>query len=181
MKCLLDLDGVLVDFMSGACELHGYPESKSIDRISKTFAAKLFGLSDIQFFSAMDHSFWSGLRWTEYGRDVLDVIRSFFSDKDICLCTAPTPISSSGCISGKLAWIERELPNFSRRFMITSCKYFSAHPAVVLVDDRSENCNEFVAHGGHAVLVPNHWNHMFMINAAQMIKLLKENLQSETQ
>jgi hypothetical protein len=59
---------------------------------------------------------------------------------------------------GKVAWLEKHLPSYSRRFLFGPKKEFCAGPDRLLVDDHDLNTEAFAASGGRTFLVPRQWN-----------------------
>lgn len=160
MKCLLDMDGVLVDFVRGAIELHDLPANLYDDpkSLGDFDIVKLSGLKPQDFWKDMGFDFWASLPWTADGMNILNLVLSKFGDKNICLLTSPC--MTEGCIEGKLYWIRRNLPDFSRRFLVGPAKEFCAGPNNYLIDDSDHNRRTFEAHGGNCILVPRPWNSM---------------------
>lgn len=155
MKCLLDLDGVLVDFVVGACKFHKIenPYLNESFRGVWDFVEKL-NIPANQFWSPLGEKFWSELDWLPDGQAILKLIESKFSE--VCLLTRPC--MTPGCASGKIKWINNNLPKYREKYLIGSGKEFCAHPGSVLVDDSDANIVKFVEHKGHGVLVPRIWN-----------------------
>ena len=157
MKILLDLDGVLIDFVQRALEQHGV-KMKDLDWPAGLYClTKVLGISDEEFWRMLDsHDYWSSLPWTEEGREIVALAEKAVGKKNVYLCTSPTLSPFSG--SGKMAWIYRELKGYQRKFLIGAPKYLCADKETILIDDAEHNINKFVEHGGHAFLFPRHWN-----------------------
>lgn len=159
MKCLIDLDGVLVDFVTGICAAHG--SSNVYDdpaNHGKYEMEVLLGLSATQFWKPANEQFWADLPITDDFHALLGIVESAFGAENVCLLTSP--IANEGCTTGKVRWIYKHLPDYKRRFLIGPVKHFCAHERSVLVDDYDKNVNNFREHGGKAVLVPRPWNSM---------------------
>lgn len=72
---------------------------------------------------------------------------------------ATTPTKDPQAHADKLHWIWDNLPEWiHRQYFITPRKWLLGKPGVVLFDDHLENCENFVAEGGEALLVPRPWN-----------------------
>lgn len=154
--CYLDLDGVLVDFVGGALKLHG----KEIPpkEVQWNFPRQL-GFADTlakEFWDLLGYDFWANLGWTHEGRETLKAVEGAFYDR-VCIMTSPC--NTPGAVEGKVAWIKREIPDYSRRFVVGPAKHLFAGPGKVLVDDNDDNVEQFRLYGGRAVLVPRPWNH----------------------
>lgn len=160
MICFLDLDGVLIDFTGGAHKFHGFPYSM------KDYPYELgvwencpppnSSMSNTKFWDALDEDFWANLEWMEDGRDLLSMMEIVFGQENICILTSTT--LSHVCSSGKVRWIQQNLPEYERQFLLGPPKSFCAHDKAVLVDDRDKNIIDFMNCGGYGVLVPRAWN-----------------------
>ncbi len=157
-KCFLDLDDVLVDFIAGACKTHGRPNPyKKPEARGRWDIAKLLGMTDLEFWQPLDnHHFWINLRPTKDAEAILRVVEHAFGEQNVCLLTDPS--GRAGPPSGKMAWVQRFLPSYTRRLLIGSPKYFCAASDAVLIDDADHNVEAFRRHGGQAILVPRPWN-----------------------
>lgn len=155
-RLLLDLDGVLVDFVRGACRLHNQ-KSPYLDGYEGFYFNRHWNMSDPDLYTGMDRRFWQELDWTADGRSIFNLVDSHFGPENTCILTTPCPID--GCYDGKLDWIKMHLPKaYHRRYLIGTRKEFCAGDDRVLIDDRDENIDEFVAAGGHGLLIPRPWN-----------------------
>jgi len=144
MRVLLDIDGVLADFIGGACKLHGR---------SQGGLAPLLGMSAGAFYAPMGQSFWAGLTPLPWMRDVVTMLEGKFGVENICLLTAP--ILTPGCFDGKLEWINTHLPQYRRRYLVGPAKHFCASESSLLIDDNTTNVLDFTKAGGKGFLFPN--------------------------
>lgn len=161
-RCWLDVDGVLADFVGGIHKTLGidfnhyyWPYKKGPkgwdfhDEIGVSFEE----LSKLCCFE-----FWRDLQWMPHGRDILRVVLEFFEPEQITLLTTPMPNIESA--SGKMAWIEKNLPEYKQRTIVCSApkKILAQVPHSVLIDDCQENVDQWWANEGMAVLCPAWWN-----------------------
>jgi 5'(3')-deoxyribonucleotidase len=161
----LDMDGVLVDFTMGChkklgCPLdyNQWPYPKGPDGWDWN---KNLGMTFRQLSALCDFDFWVTLDWTVDGHDILrSIIAAFDPDvTDMVLLTSPMPHIMSA--SGKMAWIELHLPEYSRKTIVCSApKAVMARPDSLLIDDNQGNCVSWMAAGGRAILVPRCWNNL---------------------
>ncbi len=150
--CYLDMDGVLVDFSRGAFDLH----HKVYNPGSVTWDFwKDMGLTEEEFWSPMDFSFWANLPWTSEGRLLFGFLDGIFHENMVLLTS---PSLNHGAIEGKIAWVTRHIPHMRRRVMVGACKSLLAGPTKILVDDNATNVVDFSKAGGKTVLVPRPWN-----------------------
>jgi hypothetical protein len=153
MDLFLDLDGVLVDFVLGAFTKH--KKFIPMNDVIWDFNEQM-GLKPVEFWAPLDYDFWVNLPWTKEGKDIVQICLKVFGDGNITLLTSPP--KTKGAIQGKIDWIERELPQFKRRFLIGPGKEAIAGPGKVLLDDCQVNTDAFYDNGGVSVLVPRPWN-----------------------
>jgi len=154
MRCFIDMDGVLVDFVGGAQAFYGrkldpYPAG-DFDIV------KALGMSSREFWNGLDESYWANLPMLPDAALLLQLLEQSFGTMNLCLLTSPSRDPRS--LSGKLRWIQKHLKKFERRFLIGPPKEFCAHPGSILFDDSDGNVDQFRRAGGAAVLVPRPWN-----------------------
>lgn len=171
-RILLDMDGVLVDFNRGMREAHGYAEySGPMPQPWDT--CEWVGMTEAEWWKpADDERFWENLHWTPDGVMVLAQVLKYFEPEQVCLLTSPSLCPESA--TGKIRWIQREMPTFSRRFLIGPAKQFCAHPDALLIDDNDKNCEHFAAHGGKALRVPRPWNTNWMLDTRSYVSAYLE-------
>ena len=163
----LDMDGVMVNFLGGLHKSLGVPYDTShypYEEGKWNMLTDIKGFDDVpatfeQCNDACTESFWVNLNWTPDGRDILEIVTRMFDIRNIYLLTTCMP--NPGTPSGKMQWIEKNLPIFKRQFIILGSgvgKGLFASPDALLIDDRDKNIDEFIAAGGHGLLVPRPWN-----------------------
>lgn len=160
-RCLLDMDGVLVDFNGGACRLHK-KEDPYLHGANRGLwnLWEALGLSREEFFSPLGEEFWANLEPYPWMDLLVEMVsRAFGGSENVCLMTSP--VRTAGCAEGKIRWIRKHLPGWERRFLIGPCKQFAASPSAWLVDDSDENVRKFKEWGGNTVLFPRPWNSLF--------------------
>ena len=181
----LDMDGVLVNFLGGLHKSLRVPysyENYSYEKGKWNMLTDIKGFDGIpatfeQCNDCCTTSFWQHLEWMHDGHDILRAIFNRFDANQIYLLTTPMPNLESA--SGKMMWINDNLPVYLKRTIITQAsKSFLARPDALLIDDKNENIEEFVAAGGQGLLVPRHWNRGYKQadNAANVVRESLENL-----
>ena len=162
MRVFLDVDGVLADFTMGAhrkmgidLDYNNWPYPKGPEGWDWQHC---LGMTFEELSEICDFEFWKGLPWTSDGRDILRVILKFVEQGNITLLTTPMPHVMSA--SGKMAWIEKNLPAYKWHTLISSGKkdILAGVPDSILVDDSQNNVDAWRGVGGKAVLVPRRWN-----------------------
>jgi 5'(3')-deoxyribonucleotidase len=162
MKCFLDMDGVLADFVGGVSAAHKLQspyenENLGISRFGVFDMEKLWGMSAEKFWEPTNNSgFWAFLSETPEAVQLVRLVNDIFGQENIAILTSPS--QHEGCFKGKKEWIRKHFPQFNKNIIFGSAKEFMASPDRVLVDDRDKNIDGFEAAGGHGVLVPRAWN-----------------------
>lgn len=167
----IDLDGVLVDFTKGALSHHNRVVPYS--EITWDFH-KQMGLSGTEFWSPLGEHFWATLKPTEEFENLVHIMFNLMETEKVFLVSSPC--LTLGCITGKARWVERYLPSFTRRLILTGDKHILAGPRKLLIDDNADNCSQWSRAGGQFFLFPRPWNpgNTFEPAAVQMLtELLK--------
>lgn len=159
LKVFVDLDGLLVDFVSAICKAHGvanpyYPGSPHLGNWDME---DVLGLTPEEFWApANSFEFWDRLEFMPDGPEILATIEGSFGQENICILTSPC--QAVQCSAAKHAWITRRLPQYKRRFFLGTAKHFFAAPHHLLIDDYDKNVDTFAEEGGMAILFPRPWN-----------------------
>jgi len=180
VKILLDMDGVLVDFVGGACRAHGVADPYETAAGQGEYdMARLFGIPRGEFWEPMRcRQFWVDLEPTDDCAAILHAVIRAVGFDNVCLLT--NPCTTPEAASGKMEWIKRYLPAFLDRFLIGPAKHFCAGQHTILIDDYDQNIRTFSDAGGGVILVPRPWNsaHMETQTAAQWIKWCLRDISS---
>ena len=170
-EVILDLDDVLNQFCMAAMFHVGvgpyemdyavYPQECGWDIVAAANKLRQEGrpaFTDATFWEALGQEFWATTPCVYYLDDLLEYLAHRVGSDNITIATSPT--LSPECVAGKLEWIQTYLPKWCRRqFMIGPCKHLLANPFALLIDDREENCVNFMARGGSTLLVHKPWNY----------------------
>ena len=158
---LLDMDGVLANFVDHFCTWFGvpYPYDDPINK-GKWDVVELTGLSnDVVWDEINDEDFWREIPTMPEAEDIVKAILDRFHPDNVCLLSSPGRMMWA--MPGKILWIRKHFPQFQSHFLFGSQKQFCAHPDSVLIDDYEANVSKFELHGGQAFLVPRPWNHRY--------------------
>lgn len=150
--CLIDLDGVLVDFHNAAIRLHDLPvdpDTVGWDLFSGHMTAE-------DFWKPLGYDFWAGLDWIADGRQILRAAERHFSPDNIFILSSPC--WTKGCAEGKIDWVQRKLPQYRKRLILGNRKDICAGQDRLLIDDSDTQCEMFHRAGGSIVMVPRSWN-----------------------
>ncbi len=178
-NCLLDMDGVLANFVQGSLDIHNIKmdaEMLYAGHEGQWDFVKILGMSQPAFWKPMDEEFWAKLDPMPDAFKILELVEARFGRENVMLLTSPS--NNYGCHAGKIRWMERHLPrHYSKTagHMFGSRKELLARPNNWLIDDRDQNVDDFRSHGGIGTLVPRVWNRFHNIRASAL-DFLKEAL-----
>lgn len=154
---LLDLDGVLVDFVGAACLVHRWDAAKVVEYDF----FKTFGKTDAEFWQPIDargEDWWASLPAHNWAARLIDTVR-----RNGNLVIATSPSRHHGSAAGKVRWLQRVFGNSFRNYMLGPSKHLMANQETVLIDDSETQCAAFAAAGGTACLFPQPWNRLGQI------------------
>lgn len=152
MKYLLDCDGVLCDFVSGALAAHGRSHDGH-DSVRSWNFFESWGISALEFYDKIaGYDFWFNLKPYDWAALLVDEI----GFDNFVISTAPT--MDPTCVEAKLDWLFHHFKIPMSNVMIGSRKELMAKSGLVLIDDSPKNVEKFREHGGNALLFPQPWN-----------------------
>lgn len=173
MKVFLDMDGVLVDFVSSVNKLMGIPEN--IPATTRNWWEN-YNITFEQVNKYCTIDFWENLAWLPDGKKILTAVLDKFPQDQVYLLTTPMP--NNGSWTGKYNWVKKHLPLFEKQLIITlASKDIFADPDTLLIDDYDKNIEKFKAAGGNGCLVPRPSNkdaHLAGQSAEIVKRYLKE-------
>lgn|SRR5215471_1043319 len=169
MKIILDLDGVLSDFVQAFAYHHGV--IKSIDgkytwKEKGSYSLENLGIGEKDLWSNVDKNFWESMPVTQEGPFLLRLIRSYVEVEDIATIThfpydqGMNLHQIGDYFIGKLKWLERNFPELVPNFYISGNKTFFANNDFILIDDHESNIDIFEKEGGIGILIPRVWNRL---------------------
>ncbi len=157
---ILDQDGVVDDFVGGACKAHGRPNPYFSGENTGVFEMiKAWGITKEQFWApidAMGKAFWLGLEKTPEADAIVERALAVAGPGRVIFLTAPS--DDPGCVPGKRERSERNYPGIPVVFAGAKDKHYLAGPGRYLFDDKDSNVVEFSKAGGIGVTVPRPWN-----------------------
>jgi cytidyltransferase-like protein len=136
-KIYCDMDGVIVDFEDGYEKLTG----KNI----KGQHTK----GDSNFWQPITDAgikFWAGLKWMSDGKELWSYIKQYNPE----LLSAPSREESSKI--GKHVWVKNNIPGTKLILKSASRKQELAAPDAILIDDRTDNIQQWKDAGGIGIL-----------------------------
>jgi 5'(3')-deoxyribonucleotidase len=169
LECLLDVDGILANFVGVAIKAHNYTEGvyDRPEHMNEFWFNKIMGITATEFWKPLNYDFWYGLEFMPDGLEILRMVEERFGKDNVCFLTSPS--DEPQCSAAKHAWIYKHFPDYKRRFLIGAGKHFATSPWRVLIDDRNENVDEF-RKKGRAILLPRPWNANWRLNTIEHLR-----------
>jgi len=185
---LLDLDGVLADFVSASIRVHQapttYDDITTYDYWKKWPSNDNRGqkMDDDEFWKLCSgYDFWYGIEpyaWAE------DLYKSLCKISPVKIVTRPR-FDDLGCIPAKIQWSVKHLGCNPEDVIPLYDKSLLSSEGHLLIDDSDENVDAFNAgYGGLAVRFPANWNNSYLhgwtavIDVAQRFKFEEETFRA---
>lgn len=137
-KLLVDLDGVLVNFIKQLGDLIHKDLPLDYEIKENWIWGKM---------SKAGEDFWESMPWMPEGHKLWDAIKKY----DPTILSAPTRAASS--VEGKKKWLKNNLPGVP--YIIEHDKSKYAKPDAILIDDREKNIKAWEEAGGIGILHKN--------------------------
>lgn len=158
-QILLDMDGVLVDFLSGAITAlnRDFNRTVTLEQYVNEFGMwetyDYYGITVKEFWHSIHSTpdFWYNLKPTPWAVQLYKMLELL---GDVTIVTSPSEYPD--CYAQKARWLSDFGISGSSVFM-GSRKYLMAGNGI-LIDDYYKNVNAFRDAGGEAVLIPSNWN-----------------------
>ena len=173
-KILLDMDGVIVDFIEGICKYHKLenPYDKG-EHLGNWDVSDYWKMDKETFWTGVSSIFWRDLNPYRDYADLINLCIAKVGQKNICLLTAPPMHNAHRCsetVKGKLQWLKDRGINLPVLF--GEAKHFCAGADTILIDDADHNVDAFREAGGKAILVPRPWNtqHEVKLGTVEVIR-----------
>ena len=166
----IDMDGVLCDMVKASSELFNIPNPYLNPKNLGTF--NIWDVSDISasmFWKGLDNpDFWPNIPWHEDGKEILRLMEQTF--EETVLLTSPGTCASA--YTGKFEWVEKNLPGYRRRMIVSPCKWMCSHPKGFLLDDKPKNIEKWCERerGGYGYLLPRPWNSRYVLDPVKSLE-----------
>lgn len=154
MIFLLDVDGVVCNFVDGLITSHGWPITH--DEYTTRNYHKTFGITDGEMWAPTNNGkWWTELQEYSWAKRLVSELRH---RGEIIFCTSPS--LDATCPSQKVQWLRDHGLMHQRKndYQIGPRKELFAKSGAILIDDSDSNVKKFVEHGGTAILFPQPWN-----------------------
>ena len=144
--CLLDMDGVLADFVTGVQRLRGEDSHPVLE----------WDFVHSREWPLMDRDFWRNLPVMPNAQSIVATcVETFGLDR---VAVLSSPIRTYGCVDGKREWLDAHFPELAPRALFGTGKDVLASHLTVLIDDNEDNVRKFHYAGGNAILCPASYN-----------------------
>lgn len=151
---LLDVDGVVCNFIDGLIKAHGWPLTHD-EYVGWDFHRTL-GVSDADMWEPTnDGKWWTTLQEYPWAKRLVLELRRV---GEVVFCTSPS--LDATCPSQKVAWLRSTQLMHERKndYQIGKRKWLNAKSGAILIDDSDDNVEKYREHGGTAILFPQPWN-----------------------
>lgn len=152
----LDLDGVLVDFVSGALKEIGVTEYSIPQNEYNIENWGGVNISTEDFWLAIDKTnehFWANLEKFSWADDLVELCQDF---GEVFFLSSPS--RNPYCVAGKMLWIQKHYPKLVRNVILTGKKHHCSAKGRVLIDDSPHKVTPFLKYGGEGILFPAAYN-----------------------
>lgn len=165
----LDMDGVLADFVGGACAFHRKENPYDTDfekwkgDIGGIPAA--WGMSTDEFWRPIErsHDFWASLQLLPGADNLYKKSVGLVGMENVHILSSHGGLRN--CLDGKMDWLKQYFPKTHalHNYHFAVKKWHYANYDRLLIDDQNDNVNAFtspvtVKTPGQAILVPRAWN-----------------------
>jgi len=154
MIILMDMDGVIADFVTRSIEVAKLPVT--FDCISEWDYFDKY-MSREEFWSKIDNheGFWENLDPHPWAHELVSMCKNYGQ-----VIYASSPVIHHNCCEGKIKWLRKHrfMSNSQNEFMFGPEKWLLARRGRILIDDYNENIKNFIFAGGHGYTFPQNWN-----------------------
>lgn len=151
---LLDMDGVICNFVDGLISSMGLPITH--EQYTSWNHHHTLGYTDEQMWEhTRVGNWWENLEPYPWAHYLVDNLRNI---GEIIYCTSPSRCSS--CPSQKVTWLRKHgfMDENKNDYQIGPKKELNAASGAVLIDDSEDNVRKYRDAGGRAILFPQPWN-----------------------
>lgn len=163
---LLDMDGVIADFVGGVCQLFNRMDLKEKWPNGVYELKEALGVSNNEIWRKINEAgpdFWNNLGYLDRGLVLYE--KCLRAGMEVVICTSPSLDPS--CVAGKLSWLQTLMGRGFRNYMF-GCKKELMAGAGILIDDNDYNVTRFCDAGGQAILYPQPWNSLYFETNRQL-------------
>ena len=167
---MLDMDGVCCDWITSALIAINREDLINNWKAGVSNLKEMTGLPEEDIWRKIDalgSDWWKNLKEYPWFWDLYTQLKK---KGDVIFCTSPGWDSNS--FKGKIEWLQDKFDRDFKDYIFTNKKFYVAKETHILIDDNDRQCEEFIKHGGTAVVFPQLWNSTHEFETS--IKLDKE-------
>lgn len=161
---LLDMDGVLTNFVGRVAWLYGIDEERLLKDMNGDWdICKALEIKPSTMWNDIHEKgtdFWYHMESHSDGKDLYRWLKTRATN----IMIATSPSQHPACLAGKFMWMQSNMEFWYRDFFITPNKEMLAPSRNgekrILIDDSEKNCKLFEEHGGIAILYPRPYNEL---------------------
>lgn len=157
-ELILDMDGVVADWMSAAIKALGFELRFKPHHIDRWNVWECLGVSQEEFYKPQRkrQRFWIDDVLPYEGAQEFVITLETYAPVRFCTANTWRHMRAS---SDKMHWLRHYFgPKYAESAIITSDKYMVAAPDRLLIDDTKGHISDWIDYGGQAVLFPRSWN-----------------------
>jgi 5'(3')-deoxyribonucleotidase len=165
-RIYLDMDGIVADCYGAILKKWNRPDAfldtkyHGVESHLYEYHRTLWGVSDSDFYEAMDYSFWLDIDPTPDAHSILKLVTSFLPKEQVYFLS--TPVATIGCGEAKRLWLCKHFGvEWGDRLVLTRAKCGEAYHNHLLIDDQARNTSEF-SKFGPSILYPRIWNRNYL-------------------
>lgn len=156
---LLDMDGVISDWLGAACKLCDIDldDTEIREGLKKKNGFLEDFVNEKKLWSNIEKegvAYWENLELFPWAKKLYNKLEEL--GDEFAILSSPgkfTEIASQAC-DGKVLWLDKHFGN-KENYIFTYSKYLCASENSILVDDSQHKIDPFIAAGGHGFLWPN--------------------------
>jgi len=159
IKIFLDMDGVLSDWLGGACRLCNVDlNDKKIREELKKEKGFLENHVDEQVLwdeiRAAGEDFWADLELFPWAKKLYNTLKELGDEFSILSSPGKFPDVACTACHGKVYWLDEHFDN-NKDYIFAYNKAICANENAILVDDSQHKIDPFIEAGGHGFLWPD--------------------------
>jgi 5'(3')-deoxyribonucleotidase len=154
---LLDMDGVLANFVDGVIASLGVYEIVSHDDWASWDYHRELGFTDEQMWApTREPGWWEALDPYPWAGELVEYLRS--SGFKVVFCTSPS--TDCKCPMEKVNWLRKHglMDRNKNDYQMGPMKELNAMSGAILIDDSDTNVEKYEKAAGRAILFPQPWN-----------------------
>lgn len=158
MRIMLDMDGVLADFVGRASKVFGFNPKE----VNTYDLPKCLGLKPQDFWKKIDETedFWESIEPYPWAKALVRKCYAYTDEVGILTSPSLNPKSTVG----KVEWVRKHFPKLLSNLVIVINKIIVWSPNMILIDDNEFTIRRWRGLNGKCILFPQPWNKLSCID-----------------